>query len=424
MNICKSLVFPLLSFFAVITGYFISCGRAGRINLLIDLFDILLIISVIYYFGSNLLKKNHTKICFGKFNEFTLYFFLIVCVQLLSTYRGLLIQQVDNIFLPFFRIILFFTLYLAAFFTFRSFKTCGQISSFIKLLAFFTFLFCCYALSSKFIYGNRFLFPLSYPDYSGLSTNEFGLFYVLLFCFFFGVFSEEKKIPLKSFYFILLVLLELCSIFLFNRIVFLFFHFILLFIVFLQKKKFNVVILIFFAALFLTVCSTNKNISGYISKTFEGKSEFRLTVGLDGTERYIRLNDSPASKIAIYEAIVSYWREYPVFGLGLTGAGQVKSQFFLIFGETGIAGVTVNLLFVLFFWRLSSNIERISKEPVFIGAAKGFKYLLIASCVMGFFISLYLLNVFLAIFGVFAGIILRIKFITGVKKNEIISSMS
>jgi len=155
-----------------------------------------------------------------------------------------------------------------------------------------------------------------------------------------------------------------------------------------------------------------------------GETRFKLADYSGERDIYICLNESPASKIVKYEAISKYWREYPVFGLGLTGAGYIKSQFFLILGETGIAGLTVNFLFVLFFWRLASNIEKLSKEPVFTGAAKGFKYFLIASCVMGFFINLFLLNVFLAIFGVFAGIILKIKFITGAKKNEIISSMS
>nr|MBP7654631.1 O-antigen ligase family protein [Candidatus Dependentiae bacterium] len=338
----------------------------------------------------------------------------IICIRLLSTLRGVLISQVDRPLYALVYIFYFLYIFFILFFSYKSIKSKNNISHFIKFLVFFSAAYCCYSLSSIFISGNRFLHTLYIFDNQYIPAEN-AVFFIPLFFFFYGIMFQEKKISAKIWYVFLLCLVEGCIIFSYSRSGYIIFGCLLIFFSLLQRKFINIILSLLFIIILINVISNNTGIKNYIEKTFHGKTEF-IIPSLSDSEKTIKLDDSTAAKISKYENILSYWKEYPIFGLGVTGAGFVESQFFLILGETGIMGILGYSLFFGYFFKMTSRLKKKCADTEFYGIISGYRYCLISIIALGFLINVFYFNVISIIFGVLSGIIFRIKFIAEANK--------
>ena len=101
-----------------------------------------------------------------------------------------------------------------------------------------------------------------------------------------------------------------------------------------------------------------------INETFDPRSQVQVAGA--------RLSASPAARVLVYKYALEKWLQRPLLGFGVTGIGFVDSQYALIIGELGLAGIGVFTWLWWRIWRIGRRALALVQVPWGQGLALGF----------------------------------------------------
>ncbi|HNW91806.1 MAG TPA: O-antigen ligase family protein, partial [bacterium] len=75
-----------------------------------------------------------------------------------------------------------------------------------------------------------------------------------------------------------------------------------------------------------------------VEYTFKGRTTYTLpSFGVQDSQ--VSLDKSSVARLQTWETVMGYWMQYPILGLGITGAGFIDSQWMRTVGELGLIGI-------------------------------------------------------------------------------------
>jgi len=310
-----------------------SFGRVGRRNIAVRFDDVMVVISMIVFIIVRVIKKN-IKFFVSTPLDKPIFAFILVCA--LSTTRGVLISQVDNPKEAFFYVLklieYFFIYYLVINTVKNKFEIRRYITIFIITLAFT----CIFGIDQ--IQHN--VARVSTPFEDTPEPNTLGGYLLFMIGMVSAMAVMGVRIWNKLFLWILLPVAIWVFLHTLSRGSYLGYFPVMLTLTFLLPRERRVYGLLIVVASILLITHLPDYIKTRIERTFQGPNEYRIPI-ITGEEKTVRLDSSSGSRITKYEHVLSYWSEYPVFGLGITGAGFIDSTIFRTIGELGIFGVMV-----------------------------------------------------------------------------------
>jgi len=160
------------------------------------------------------------------------------------------------------------------------------------------------------------------------------------------------------------------------------------------RRQRMVVVLLLMVGLLCSPLLLPQKVKQRVLAPFQGETE--------EVTPFLRLNpgDSSYLKVQATQNVITFWKESPVLGRGVTGVGLVDTQYPLILGETGILGV------VCYFWLFLTIIGSCLKARKFLEGKKGPLIWFWKTLVNGFLCSLA--GLLFHAFGANTFIILRI----------------
>lgn len=397
LSIAITLFNPSVGLFLLIVTMLFSpeipYGRVERRTIIIRYDDILIILCLLSWVISKVIKS-------GNFFTFTpldkpIMFFLLICA--VSTSRGILIKQVSHTPKAFFYILKLAEYFLIFYLVVNLVKSKKLVVYYI-----YTFFVSCLAVSflgyRQIVRGvGRITLPfegIAEPNtYGGYLLFMFGM--LLSFAFY-----GPKKMPrIISIPLLLLVIWNFS--YTLSRGSWLAF-FPVMFTVIIQlprsKKLFGLVIL---GIALLCIPYLPSRVRNRMQSTFQdrgARGTFVDVPGLGMEKRTIGLDSSAGSRVQKFRHIMTYWQEYPIFGLGVTGAGFVDSQVFRTLGELGIMGL---LAFIWIFKAVYSEVVIVKKyfknlfiQSVTTGYIAGIVGLLIHSLTANTFLIIRIMGPF------------------------------
>ncbi|HPN32016.1 MAG TPA: O-antigen ligase family protein [bacterium] len=309
----------------------ISLGRTGRRNIVLRFDDVMVVICALIWLITRFIRKD-IKFFVSTPLDKPIFAFILVCA--LSSARGVLIHQINNpkeATLTVLKLLeYFFVFYLVV----NTVKTKQEIKRYITVFIIVLAFTCIDGLRQM----NAGVARVSTPFEDTPEPNTLGGYLLFMIGLVGAMAVMGVKIWNKYFLWFLLPVLVWVFLHTLSRGSYLGYFPVLLTLTFLlpaQKRIFGLLILISSVVLLFYL---PPNIKTRIERTFQGPNEYRIPL-IAGEEKTVRLDSSSGSRITKYEDILNYWSEYPIFGLGITGAGFVDSSVFRTIGELGLFGL-------------------------------------------------------------------------------------
>ncbi|MBP7654573.1 O-antigen ligase family protein [Candidatus Dependentiae bacterium] len=309
----------------------ISFGRVGRRNIAVRFDDVMVVICVIIWFVSRFIKKD-AKFFVSTPLDKPIFVFILVCA--LSSARGVLIRQVDNPKEAFFYVLKLLEYFFVYYLVVNTVKSKHEVRRYITVFIIVLAFTCIDGLRQMEVGVSR----VSTPFEDTPEPNTLGGYLLFMIGLVGAMAIMGVKIWNKLFLWILFPLVVWVFLHTLSRGSYLGYFPVLITLTFLlpsQKRIFGLLILI---VSILLISYLPEGIKSRIERTFQGPNEYRIPI-IAGEEKTVRLDSSSGSRITKYESILNYWAEYPIFGLGITGAGFVDSSIFRTIGELGLFGI-------------------------------------------------------------------------------------
>jgi len=361
------LISPEKGLYILIVSMFspeISLGRTGRRNIILRFDDIMVVLSMITWLVVRIMKKNIKFFIFTPLDK-PIFAFVLICA--LSTARGVLIRQVERpleAFLYVLKMIEYFFLY---YLVVNTVKNKSELRRYLIVFLITLFFTCLNGLDQI----NAGVHRVSTPFEDTPEPNTLGGYLLFMFAIVAALASMGAEIWNKFFLWGLIPLIVWVFLHTLSRGSYLGYFPVLITLAFLlpnERRIYGMAILIGSLVLLPNLPSY---ITARIERTFEGRQEYKIPT-ITGEEKVIRLDSSSSSRVTKFENILNYWSEYPVFGLGITGAGFVDSTIFRTIGELGLMGMLV--LVWLFYTILSEtfNAYKYSRNKLNKGLCIGY----------------------------------------------------
>jgi hypothetical protein len=383
-------------FLLIVTMLFspeIPFGQVERRVIIVRYDDVLIILCLISWIISKVIKS-------GNFFTFTpldkpILFFLLVCA--ISTSRGVLIKQVGHTAKAFFYVLKLAEYFLIFYLVVNLVKTKKLVVFYIYTF-FVSCLVVCY-IGFRQIQGGvgRVTLPfegIAEPNtYGGYLLFMFGM--LLSFAFY-----GPKKLPrIISIPLLLLVIYNFS--YTLSRGSWLAFFPVLFTVVIQLPRTKKITGLIILGLVILSVPYMPSRIKKRMQSTFQDRGSRGTFVDMPGfglEKRIVGLDSSAGSRVEKFRHIMTYWQEYPIFGLGITGAGFVDSQVMRTLGELGIMGL---LAFIWIFKSVYSEVVVVKKyfkntfiQAITTGYISGIVGLLIHSMTANTFLIIRIMGPF------------------------------
>jgi len=342
----------------------ISISRVGRRNVIIRFDDLMICISIIVWIIIRIIKK---EIKFFVSTPLDKPIFAFILISTLSTARGVLIGQVERpleAFLYVLKMIEYFFIY---YLVVNTVKNKNEMRRYITIFIITLFFTCLVGLQQM----QQGVARVSTPFEDSPEPNTMGGYLLFMFAITSALAIMGAKIFTNFFLWCFLPLIIWVFLHTLSRGSYLGYFPVLVALTFLMPKNKRIYSLIILILSIVLIPYLPDYIKGRIDRTFQGPGEFKYTT-ITGEEKKVNLDSSSSSRITKYENVINYWSEYPIFGLGITGAGFVDSTIFRTIGELGIMGMLT--LIWLFYSMLSEtfNAYRYSRNNLNKGLCIGY----------------------------------------------------
>ncbi len=307
-----------------------STGRR-RIDLRYD--DVIIIVSFLVWLTIHLIRKN-LKFLKSTPLDKQIIAFILICV--LSTARGVLIRQVENplkAFLYVLKLVEFFFIY---YLVINTVQSKDEIRRYIFVFI-ITLIFTILTGYEQLLSG---VWRISTPFEDTPEPNTMGGYLLFMFSLIAAFVCMGLKIMTRFFLWIVLGATVWIFLHTLSRGSYLGYFPVLITLICMLPKDKKVYGLLLLIGSIIAWPYLPQQVKSRIDRTFVGKQEYRLPT-ITGEEKKINLDSSSSSRVDKYENVLKYWREYPVFGLGITGAGFIDSSFFRTIGELGLIGMLI-----------------------------------------------------------------------------------
>lgn len=327
----------------------IVVGQTERRAIVVRYDDIMIILCLLSWTITKVLKGG--KLFSATPLDKPIIFFILICA--VSTSRGVLIRQIGVPTKAFFYVLKLVEYFLIYYLVVNIVK-----SKKIVLYYLYSFLVCCCAvcyLGLKQINSGAFRISAPFEDVS--EPNTFGAYLLFMFGIVFSLFIYgTKKVP-RIISLGLLVMIIINFIHTLSRGSYMAFYPVMLTVVLQMPKTKKLFALVIFAAAVFSIPYLPSEVRTRVENTFKGPGSFEIPT-ISGSSQKISLDQSSAARVNKFQDIMTYWQEYPIFGLGITGAGFVDSQVMRTIGELGLMGV---LAFIWLFKSVITEIFQIKK---------------------------------------------------------------
>ncbi len=263
--------------------------------------------------------------------DLPIVFFIFTCA--LSTARGVLINQVYPM-KGFFYVLKLTEYILIYYMVVNNTHSTVQVRNFIKL-----FFFVAFAVS---LYGYLQLgdgaVRVSAPFEGEAEPNTYGGYFVFMFCMIFAFVIAPVRGFNRFAHFLLLLIIIPPYLYTLSRGSYLaFFPAIIAMFWFAPagKKKLPIVLLL---ASVLAIPLLPATVKKRVEYTFSGRTTYNLPA-FGGETNQVRLDKSSVARLQTWDTVMGYWMQYPILGLGITGAGFIDSQWMRTIGELGLLGI-------------------------------------------------------------------------------------
>ena len=320
---------------------FVSCLVSGVGVYIITSLILLLVIALMH---GKLMKFEATGI-----EKYILVIFMII---ILSTIRGILITSVVYPFEAFRSIFIIFLSFFLFYLIFNLTRTIDEIKLNLRLIFLILFVSGIISFTGVYFYGylkTSPVFAFSEPQSERISALLHFPFIFLAIAMIFTPNKMEKIFYILTAYTSYCCVLYSYSFLSFVLTITLLIAALLFFAVIKQFKK-SLVVLIF---LIIISCSVsflmNTELNKYFGNNFSIKQEYRIP-SIDGNLMKITLDEKPNINLtedSIFNKSREIVQEYPVFGLGITGAEYFEKSFYNMLSQTGIAGISAVLFLII-----------------------------------------------------------------------------
>ena len=358
-------------------------GVPGR-EVVVRVDDILLIVVFVTWLAKMALNKQlgllkHTPL------NLPIACYILVCV--LSTARGVATGRVHLLRSSFYilKYIEYFILYFMVTNNIRSKK---QIKIFIVVFLITCALVCGYA-STQIGTLSRTTAPFEGPHGE---PNTLGGYLVLLFAVSLGLFLYSPQAVWRFCSGALACFIILPFLFSLSRGSYLGFTAMYLTLIILTKRKMVFLIVILLLAIPILPITLPTRVTERITKTFIPGRVY------EPLGERIALDDSAAARVETWKGVLEEWKDRPILGYGVTGAGLVDSQYPRVLGETGIIGLWVFGWLMLTIFRRGLQTFKTVKDDwtrgLTLGFLAGFVGLLVHSFAANTFIIVRIMEPF------------------------------
>ena len=289
-----------------------------------------------------------------------------VATLIIATLLGWLSGKV-NILKSSFYILKYIEYFMLFFMVTNNIKNRKQIRIFVFLLLAVCLITSIYAITTAAEYGRATApFEQAGPEGGG-EPNTLGGYLVLIFGITAGILLYTKSLiavlPLGGLaVLILYTLLQTLS----RGSYLAFMAMFIVLVIFSARKKF---ILLAMVVVFLFVWRTAlpSKVKHRVSETFAAGKVYQP---FRGTR--ITLDESASARVESWKVVYDKWKYKPVFGYGVTGVGFIDTQYPLILGEAGIAGLLAFFWLIAVIFRESLAKLILIKDNYFSGLTLGF----------------------------------------------------
>lgn len=328
-------------------------GRVERRTIVVRYDDILILLCLLSWIISKVVKS-------GNFFTFTpldkpILFFILVCA--ISTSRGVLIKQVGHTMKAIFYILKLVEYFLIFYLVVNLVKS-------KKLVVYYVYTFFVSCLAVNYIGYQQIqagVGRVTLPFEGIAEPNTYGGYLLFMFGMLFAfAFYNPKKMPRIITIPLMLLVVWNFSYTLSRGSWLAFFPVMFTVVIQLPREK-KIFGLIIFAITILSTPYMPDRVKNRMQSTFQDRGARGTFVDLPGMgpeRRRVGLDSSAGSRVEKFQHIMTYWQEYPIFGLGVTGAGFVDSQLFRTLGELGIMGL---LAFIWIFKSVYSEVVVVKK---------------------------------------------------------------
>ncbi|HOK40013.1 MAG TPA: O-antigen ligase family protein [bacterium] len=327
----------------------IQIGRVERRNVVLRYDDVMIILCLLSWTITRVLKGG--RLFKPSPIDKPVIFFLLICA--ISTARGVLIKQVSSPTKAFFYVLKLVEYFLIYYLVVNIVKSKRAVLYYI-----YTFYICCAVvcyIGLQQIRSGAFRVSAPFEDVS--EPNTFGAYLLFMFGMLFSFFLWKPKNFSRIIIIGLLILVIYNFLYTLSRGSYMAFYPVLITIVLLTPRTKKVLAVIILIAAIISIKYLPPTVRDRIERTFRGPIKYNVpTLGPSSTT--IGLDQSSSARVEKYKDIMAYWQEYPIFGLGITGAGFVDSQVMRTIGEMGIMGV---LAFIWLFKTIFTEIFLIKK---------------------------------------------------------------
>ena len=386
------------------TGFSISSGTIIYRLSFFSTYTVIIFFTIYIYFSF----KGYNSQPSENF-EITNFVISILTISLLATLRGLMIKVIDSRLLAYNYLFWLFFWMFTVYFIFRFTRVIETIEINIRLILFVILIHGVIRLSYEIPTFTQFLkFHSFFSD--SILTKDYLLPFMPLF-FFSLPFIFLKDLITKFIYFIISVICFYCLIYsysipaLFSSIV-LYNCLILFFLFKSQLKKVGIMIIIMFTFVLSLKIFLNSDYKNYFNSQVTTKKEYRAQKTNNENMKItfdIKKNTDSCR-------FLKYWREYPIFGLGLASEQNFNSSLFNTIAQTGIINIVVILLLLIWLLKKTNKMYYFYRyRDNFIAQFLcGYLLFLIAFTVIFIFEDALSFDVMISSLAIFTAFILRI----------------
>jgi len=311
--------------------------------------DMIIVFVTIAWFIAKVLKHEAKQLHKTPL-DYPIGFFIFTCA--LSTARGVLINQVYPM-KGFFYVMKLIEYILIYYMVVNNTHDVRQLRNYIKIFFLVAVAVAVYGYMQIGTIGR-----VTAPFEHEAEPNTYGGYFVFIFALVYGFVISPVKGFTRSRYLVLVIFIIPPFLYTLSRGSYLAFFPVLLAMSILAppgKKKLPIV---FFLVAVMSVPLLPERVRLRVENTFVGRTTYEVQ-GFGFNRQEVALDPSSVARLQSWDNVIGYWLEYPILGLGITGAGFIDSQWMRTIGELGIVGI---IAVVWLFRHLIGNALRLYRD--------------------------------------------------------------
>lgn len=269
--------------------------------------------------------------------DFPIAAFIFSCS--LSTARGVLINQVYPL-KGFFYVLKLVEYILIYYMVVNNTHTKKQIYNYLRIFFVVALAVSIYGYAQIGAAGR-----VTAPFETEAEPNTYGGYFIFVFALIFGFVIAPVRGFNRTYHLFLLLFIIPPYLYTLSRGSYLAFFPVLIALIWFSPPGRKKVPIVFLLVTLLSIPFLPREILRRVESTFRGRTSYEVP-WFGPEQQRVSLDKSSVARLQTWDMVMKYWLEYPVLGLGITGAGFIDSQWMRTVGELGLIGiVTVIWLF-------------------------------------------------------------------------------